>query len=179
MKCTVNITISYSWWHKTDEGLYSTWVRDGRWEWTSVPTRGNLLLAHSWLMPILQIILLENGYRGNRISTSQLTQCSEDDLPAAKSVSATNRGNRQLVLRVRWQVLEYDRLTLRCHSNDDPVTWMCARLSWTYTKSLHSHTYYLQTGHQPPTHSLGYLLWIMDLIHPNGVIKSPDNSIQE
>lgn len=58
-----------------------------------------------------------------------LTQCSEDDLPTAESVAAKNRRDRQLVLRVGRQVLEDDGFTLRCHSNDDPVTWIHAWLS--------------------------------------------------
>lgn len=57
-----------------------------------------------------------------------LTQCSEDDLSAAKSVAATNRGDRELVLRVGRQVLEDDGFTMRCHSSDDPVTWIRAWL---------------------------------------------------
>lgn len=93
---------------------------------------------------------MDTGWRGSEFTS--LTQCSEDDLPTPKSVSATNRGNRQLVLRVRWQVLEYDRLTLRCHSNDDPVTWMYTRLSWTYEmKAVNTHSHSNRT---PSTHTL-------------------------
>lgn len=58
-----------------------------------------------------------------------LTQCSEDDLSAAKSVAATNRGDRELILSVRRQVLEDDGFTFGCHSNNDSVTWINAWLS--------------------------------------------------